>query len=155
MGQYAHFAFFDSDWDERIDVALTLLREAADLYASQGAGAIAIDRVLASWLWVLATPLPARAAPGSPRLPLRFFEDHCAPKPAAEASCEALRTAASASVEHALSELTQIVRTASATWSEGDPETPDARSVSQALLGVLWTHRFGRRPPSKQYPVGI
>ena len=133
-------------------MALRLLRESADRYATQGGTAPSVDAVLTAWLWVLSTPLPARAA--APRLPLRYF-DQDADWPPAERSCEAMRTRSKAAVAPTLSRLLEVLHGAADAWSEGDPETPETRAVLRELLGVLWSQGFGRRPPSKQYPLGV
>jgi hypothetical protein len=157
MAQVAGGSDFDGEWEERTNVCLGLLREAADRIASHGFEALRADVIVDALLWVLASRLPpVMFQPGKPRLPLRFFEGDALPKPAAMDSCGRLR-AGDPKPEDAetVAVLVGIIESSARSWADGDPEIPETREVLRQLLGVLWSKHLARHPPSKTYPRGI
>src|SRR5437870_3784286 len=89
MAQVSGFQF-DQVWEERTNACLALLREAADVFSARGSVALDADRVVATFLWTLAVPVPTAGARWSrPRWPLRFFDGSEAPPPPID-SCQML-----------------------------------------------------------------
>lgn len=157
MAQVTDGSDFDNDWEERTNVCLALVREAADAVSRLGANTLTSESIVASFLWVLSATLPPNAfLPGKPRLPLRFFDRSSQPKPSGIESCERLQAGQKTPDCHeAVAALESVVSSAMEAWAMGDPEKPDTRTVLQQLLGVLWSRHMCQHPPSRQYPRGI
>ena len=157
MAQVTGGSDFDGEWEERTNVCLSLLREAADRISSIGVDALEAEAIVDAFVWVLATRLPPHGwQAGKPRLPLRFFEAGVTAKPAATDSCGRLRLGGPKPDDaETVAALVAIVKSSAALWADGDPEKPDTREVLRQLLAVLWSKHLVVRPPSKSYPRGI
>src|SRR6266704_2262838 len=79
---------FDFVWEERVNVSLALLREAADAIAARGSSALQPVLVVESLLAVLFNPLPANSIWGRPQWPVRFFDDKSQPPRSASESLD-------------------------------------------------------------------
>jgi len=77
---------FDGVWNERANVSLALLREAADAIAQRGSSALRPVLVVESLLSVLFNPLPPKSVWGRPQWPVRFFDDMAQTQPSARES---------------------------------------------------------------------
>ena len=154
MAQVTGGSDFDEIWEERTNTCLALLREAADAYSTRGLEAVEADVVVAGLLWTLSRPLHSGFCKSQPQWPLRFFDEASAPPPPALESCRRLQGQHRVDCAQAVSELTALVQSASASWGLGDPEIPTSRSVLQQLLEALWSRHLSPRPPSRAYPRG-
>ena len=147
---------FDSEWEERTNVCLLLVRQAADQISDSGADSLSPHAIVEAFLWVLSVPLrPVHIQPTN-RWPGRFFGTETVAIPTAVESLLALRGGRTRSGDHeALATLRGIVGSSARLWAQGDPENPSTRSVFRQLLEVLWSRRLVRRPPGRDYPRGI
>ena len=151
MAQFTGGSNFDGHWEASANVALALVREAADLFAKAPHHALTPDGVVATLLWWLARPyqFPCR------RRPLRFFDGVFQP-PSPHESCAALAQGRTRPcVAEIIDRLNSVMSTAANEWALGNPEEPAAREVLSALFDVLWSQRLIPRPPSKAYPRGV
>ena len=147
---------FDTVWDERANRSLALLREAADAIAERGLSALQPLLVVESLLSVLFDPLPPNSVWERPQWPVRLFDSTAPPPPSARESCDKLETGRSRTdCNEIVPALTAIVCAAANSWSLGDPESPETRTVLEELLQILWRRRLIPRPPSKAYPLDV
>lgn len=151
MAQFGGNTAFDFHWDRSADVALALLREAADTFAKPTDGALTPDCVLRTLLWWFAV---RHACPHSRWRPLRFFDGALQPPPAHDSYLMLAPGGARRHETEIIDRLDRIMSTACSEWTLGNPEEPDARDVLHALLDVLWSQRLIPRPPGNAYPRG-
>jgi hypothetical protein len=149
---------FDFGWDNKTNRCLFLLREAADLWASSGRGALDTNKVVAAFLQVLTRRINPLVAT-STSWPNRFFTETSAEFATPQESCLSCQQLAPArSTEEftvAIGELNGAVRRAAAVWVLGDPENPSTSEVLHMMLAILWDRHLAARPPSKAYPQGL
>ncbi len=157
MAQVTGGSGFDGEWEERTNVCLRLLREAADFIASHGMDSLRAGVIVDAFLWTLGTRLPPSTfRPGKPRLPLRFFDSDAPVKPAATDSRSLLRAGNPKNRDaETIAELVDIMQRSATLWADGDPEKPNTREVLRHLLKVLWSNGLVHHPPSQAYPRGI
>jgi hypothetical protein len=151
MAQVTGGSNFDGHWEESANVALALLREAADLFAKASHDTLTPDGVVTTLLWWLANchQFPSR------RRPSRFFDGVFQP-PSPHESCAVLAQGRTRPrVAEIIDRLNRVMSTAANEWARGNPEEPDAREVLSALFDVLWLQRLIPRPPSNAYPRGV
>ena len=154
MAQVTGGSDFDGEWEERTNVCLGLLREAADRIASDGVDTLRAHVIVDAFVWALATPLPpVMFQPGKPRLPPRFSRAmHQRNLPLHIRAAAYARAAQSLRTRRPL-----LYSLASSRRQRGSGQTviPKNRVRLRELLGVLWSKDLARHPPSKAYPRGI
>lgn len=156
MAQVTGGSDFDFVWEERVNVSLALLREAADAIAARGSSALQPVLVVESLLAVLFNPLPANSIWGRPQWPVRFFDDKSQlPRSASESLDQLEAPRPRPDSDEVVAALTSVVVSATTSWGLGDPESPNTRIVLQELLDILWRRRLIPRPPGKAYPRGV
>jgi hypothetical protein len=141
---------FDFFWEQKAAAAWRLLREASDVWASQGRGSLDVAIALGRFMMILARP------GGWPPLlqlywPPRFLLE---PPPLAAADsvlmlsprCNPQQASA------AIQSLLVILGKAADEWSIGHPEEPKTRDVLNEMLATLWQYKIAPHPPSKAYP---
>jgi hypothetical protein len=147
-------AGFDFVWDDKTSAALRVLREAADLWATRGRGALQVTRVGAVFMQVLAWP--QQGLWWMPRWPLRFFETGGKEPPSFVESCRVL--AGGSTIEkcnEVAVALERCLGQAADLWAIGDPEQPNTRAQLQSMLELLWEKEIVPRPPSRRHPTGV
>jgi hypothetical protein len=145
---------FDFAWDDKTNRCLILLREAADLWASEGRNALDHEKVLAAFLQVLAKPVRWRS-----RWPARFFTDTTLEFATPQQSCQSCKELApkksAKDFELSIEGLQRLLREAAELWALGDPENPTTKQVLDSMLNVMWSGQLAPRPPSRAYPEGF
>lgn len=153
MAQVVGGSDFDFDWDVKTNRCLILFREAADLWASNGRNALAPEKVLAAFLYVLSQP----ARPS--RWPARFFTDTTLEFAAPQQSCQSCKKLAPKRSMDDIATSNELLNRslgeAADLWALGDPENPATKQVLDSMLKLMWQRHLARRPPSRAYPDGL
>lgn len=154
MAQVVGGSDFDVAWDDKTNRCLLLLREAADLWATQGRNAVASERVISAFLQVLAKRVKWHGS-----WPGRFFTDSSVEFADPRLSCLACREQSpiksSADVTKSIELLIHALNEAADLWALGNPEDPPTKRVLDAMLRVMWNGYLAPRPPSRAYPEGL
>jgi hypothetical protein len=144
MAQVCGDSSFDYLWRRQHDVALGLLRKAADLWTSGGP-----DAVIAVLLRVYLSEWPQF---GGLIRETRDLESWLRLVTTARQELSSLRPGADASV---LGRLQAEFSFAVKQWTLGDPESPPTAHAINAVEHICFSSRLTRRPPSPKMPASL
>jgi hypothetical protein len=149
MAQVCGDSSFDYLWDRQHDVALGMLRKAADLWASGRVDAVSSDALLAVLLRIYLSAWPAF---GGIIRETRDLESwlHLVKTPRQEMID--LHPNADAS---ALGRLDGELSFAVKQWVLGDPESPPTAHAINAIEHILFSGKLTRRPPNPKLPASL
>lgn len=148
MAQVCGDSSFDYLWDRQHDVALGLVRKAADLW-SRGSDAVTSDALISVLLRIYLSTWPEF---GGIIRETRDLESWLRLVTSARQELITLRPGADASV---LRELDAELSFAVKQWALGDPESPPTAHAVNAVEHVLFSSRLTRRPAIPRMPTSL
>jgi hypothetical protein len=148
MAQVCGDSSFDYLWDRQHDVALGLLRKAADLW-SRGGDAVSSDALTAVLLRIYLSAWPEF---GGIIRETRDLESWLQLVTPARQELASLHPGAGSSV---LSRLDAELSFAIKQWVLGDPETPPTAHAINAVEHVLFSSKLTRRPANPKMPMSL
>jgi len=148
MAQVCGDSSFDYLWDRQHDVALGLLRKAADLWSRRG-DAVSSDALIAVLLRIYLSQWPGF---GGVIRETRDLESWFQLVSTAHQEMRTLRPSADLSV---LSRLDAELSFAAKQWALGDPESPSTAHTLNAIEHILFSTKLTRRPPSPKMPTTL
>jgi len=149
MAQVCGDSSFDYLWDRQHDVALGLLRKAADLWRGGGLDAVSSDALIAVLLRIYLSAWPEF---GGVIRETRDLESWLHLVRTAPQEMLSLRPSADLSI---LGRLDAEVSFAAKQWTLGDPESPPTEHTINAIEHVLFSSKLTRRPPSPKMPASL
>ena len=149
MAQVCGDSAFDYLWDRQHDVALGMLRKAADLWTSGRVDAVSSDALLAVLLRIYLSTWPEF---GGIIRETRDLESWLQLVTTARQEMLNLRPNADVSV---LRRLDAELSFAAKQWALGDPESPPTAHALNAIEHVLFSSKLTRRPPSPKMPTSL
>lgn len=148
MAQVCGDSSFDYLWDRQHDVALGLLRKAADSW-SRGDTAVSSDSFVAVLLRIYLSAWPEFGGIIRETRDLESWLQLVAP---ARQELVSLRPGADASI---LVQLDAELSFAVKQWVLGDPESPPTAHAINAVEHVLFSSKLTRRPASPKMPTSL
>jgi hypothetical protein len=153
MAQVCGDSSFDYLWDRQHDVALGVLRKAADSWAIGGPSALNSDAVIAVMFRIYLSEWPEYRGIRSETRDLHVWlqvvppalDEITARRPSADPL--ALATVLRAIEAECSCAITQ--------WTLGDPESPPTAHALNAIEHILFTHKLTRRPGSPKMPTSL
>jgi hypothetical protein len=149
MAQVCGDSSFDFLWNRQNDVALGVLRKAADSWTSGGIDAVSSDALIAVLLRIYLSHWPEF---GGMAPETRDLESWLQRVTTAREEILSLRPGANVSV---LSRLDAELTFAAKQWALGNPECPPTSYAINAIEHVLFSSKLTRRPPSPKIPTSL
>jgi hypothetical protein len=149
MAQVCGDSSFDYLWDRQHDVALRVLRKAADLWTSGGIDAVSSDRLIAVLFRIYLSEWPEF---GGLVPEARSLESWLQLVTTARQELLSLRPNSDLAV---LSRLDAELSFATEQWVIGDPESPPTAHAINAIEHILFSSKLTRRPPSPKMPTSL
>lgn len=153
MAQVCGGTSFDYQWERVHEVALGVLKKAADSWASDGTDAVSVDAVIAVLLRVYLSEWPMY---GGIRREARDLQSWLDLVGTANEEIVNLGKKASSEIRaRVLRVLAVVLSSAVRQWSLGNPESPSTARALNVIEHVLFTHKLTRRPPRSKLPPGL
>jgi hypothetical protein len=149
MAQVCGDSSFDYLWDRQHDVALGLIRKAADLWRSGGVDVVSSDALVAVLLRIYLSAWPKF---GGVIRETRDLESWLQLVSTARQEMLSLRPNADLSI---LGRLDAEVSFAAKQWTLGDPESPPTAHVINTVEHILFSSKLTRRPPNPKMPTSL
>jgi hypothetical protein len=149
MAQVCGDSSFDFLWNLQHDVALGVLRKAADSWTTDGRGAVSSDAVMAALLRIYLSEWPDF---GGIVQETRDLESWIQLVTSAQHELLRLRPSADSAV---LSRLDAELSFAVKQWVLGDPESPPTAHTVNAIEHILFSSKLTRRPPNPKMPTSL
>lgn len=149
MAQVCGDSSFDFLWDRQHDVALGVLRKAADLWTTSGIDAVSSDGVIAALLRIYLSEWPDF---GGIIQETRDLQSWLRLVTTPHDEMLTLRPSASAAV---LGRLDAELSFAVKQWTLGDPEAPPTAHTINSIEHILFSSKLTRRPPNPKMPTSL
>lgn len=149
MAQVCGDSSFDFLWNRQHDVALGVLRKAADSWTIDGVAAVSLDAVIAALLRIYLSEWPDF---GGIIQETRDLESWLQLVTTAHQEMLTLRPSADPAV---LGRLDAELSFAAKQWALGDPESPPTAHTINAIEHILFSSKLTRRPPSPKMPTSL
>lgn len=149
MAQVCGDSSFDYAWDRQHEVALGVLRKAADLWASNGVDAVSADALMAVLLRIYLSPWSQF---GDNTRERRDLDTWLQSVTSARDELATLHPGADPSV---LSRLDAELSFAIKQWVLGDPELPPTAHTINVVEHALFSSKLTRRPASPKLPTSL
>jgi hypothetical protein len=156
MAQVCGDSSYDYLWDRQHDVALHVIRRAADLWANGGAAELSSDAFIAVLLRIYLSNWPEPSSAGElrdlSRWDARSLESWLQLVTTARQEMSTLRPNSDASVLDRLdAELSFAVKQ----WTLGNSELPPTADAINAIEHILFSSKLTRRPPNRKMPTSL
>ena len=149
MAQVCGDSSYDYLWDRQHDVALRVLRRAADWWTSGDADTVSPDSIVAALLRIYLSEWPefGGLAPET-----RSLESWLQLVTTARQELLSLRPNTDLAV---LSHIDAELSCATRQWALGDSESPQTAHVINAIEHILFSSKLTRRPASPKMPTSL
>jgi hypothetical protein len=153
MAQVCGDSSYDYQWDRMHDVALGLIRKAADLWAAGGRNALSGDAIIAVLFRIYLSEWPKHGGIRSETRDLHVWLELALP------AHHEIATRCPSADPMVLTKVLRAIEAelscAISQWILGGPEHPPTAHALNAVEHILFTHRLTRRPGSPKIPASL